>query len=83
MRVMETDFTLFRAHAKLDRMFQGHQVEAYESVMNMTVERKSKVVVIMTQAYLTYASCQTLEGFEGGSTGFAEAFKTLTAESLQ
>lgn len=51
--------------------------------MNTTVGLKSQVVVIMAQAYLTYASCQTLEGFEGGSSGFVEAFKTLTAESLQ
>ncbi len=82
MKVLEADFTLFRAHAKLDKMFPRHQVEAYEAIMGQIAD-KSSVEVILAKAYLTYASSQSIEGFEGSTQAWKQAFKEMTAECLQ
>ena len=40
----------------LDKLFEGHRVEAYEATMEMQLSLKSAAQMTMVKAYMTYAS---------------------------
>ena len=59
---------------QLEQMFEAHRVEAFERVMDKTLEKKSDAQLFMVKAYITYASCETLEGYPNGGKSWLIEF---------
>lgn len=50
----------------LGHLFEAHRIQAYQEVMGMAVTSKLDAHVTMVKAYVTYASKDSLDGYENG-----------------
>ena len=69
-------------HTKLEDLFEIQRIEAFEFVMETTLDLKSDAQLTMIKAYLTYGSSTNLIGF-GTGEAFTEVFnKAVTLHLL-
>ena len=83
LRNLNPEMPLSSVHARLDVMFEKHRIEAFESVMETSLDVKADVHITMIKAYQTYATSTSLAGFENAGASFVQKFNKAVVENLE